>query len=69
MNIEKQLKKENQKQFMVWLKCSNVSFKDAFTILWWSLFNKNKRDILMKGYYDGYTFKFAMSNAKAGKFN
>ncbi len=60
--------KPTENEFRKWLETNDASFKDAFTIVWWTLFNHKKADILMKCYEEGYNFKFAMKTARSGKF-
>ena len=60
--------KVQEKEFRKWLETNNASFKDAFTIMWWSMFNHKKADILMRCYLEGYNFIFAMKTARSGKF-
>lgn len=56
------------KELLNWLKESDASFKDVFTILWWSIFNHKKADILIKCYESGMHFWGAMKTARSGKF-
>ncbi len=61
------MNKENRQKFIDWLKLHNVYVKDAFILMYWSLFKKKKHAKFMEGYWDGLNFMTAFKFAKLEK--